>query len=65
MQTITITIADDGRIVVESEGQEPYTCNSSEECMEYLEGVIGGEANGEEAMWNEEADKRSQPGLMA
>lgn len=78
MQTITITLEDDGRITVEAEGQEPYQCESSDECLQYVEGVMReeqGEAPGPEGaeasepdmatMWDQEATKRSQTGQMA
>jgi hypothetical protein len=58
-----------GRITVEAEGQEPYECSSSSECIEYLQGVMPEIGEAEEtdmqAMWDQEAEQRSQPGLMA
>lgn len=72
---IVINVADDGRITVEADGQEPYQCESTEECLEYVEGLMPG---GEElepaepaepdmaAMWNEEASMRPRnPNMMA
>lgn len=75
MQTITITIDDDGQITVEADGREPYACSSPDECLDYVEGVMRGEEPAEEAgemqsgdmaeMWNQEAAKRPQnPNLM-
>lgn len=75
MRQITITLADDGQITVEADGQEPYQCASSEECLDYLEGLIGDETQEREQAemagmnaakaWNEEAAKRPQnPNLM-
>lgn len=76
---ITITIDEaSGRITVEADGREPYECSSSEECLDYLEGLMGGENEAEEAgegeempsgdmaeMWNEEAAKRpANPNMM-
>lgn len=73
---ITINVDDQsGEITVEADGREPYACQSAEECLDYLEGVLKGEEPAEEAgegepagaeaMWNEEAAKRPpQPGLM-
>jgi hypothetical protein len=78
-KTITLEMADDGTITVMSDDmQEPYVCESVEECMQYLSDVLGG-ASGEAPeeqtmegpeeygqMWNEEAASRKpQPGLMA
>lgn len=67
MKQITITMEDDGRIIVESpEMDEPYMCESVEECMDYVENMLGGEEMNEEQMWNEEAAARApQPGMMA
>lgn len=65
---IVINMADDGRITVEAEGQEPYQCESAEECLQYLGQILGagGAAEAPEAMWEEEAAKRPpQPGMMA
>ena len=74
---ITINVDDQsGQITVEAEGREPYACESAEECLDYLEGMLKGEEPAEEAgegeqpsaesMWNEEAAKRpGQPNLMA
>lgn len=73
---ITINIDEaSGQISVEAEGREPYMCESTEECLDYLEGLITGGEPAEEAgegetpdmaaMWNEEAAKRpSRPGFM-
>lgn len=76
---ITITIDEaSGRITVEADGREPYECSSSQECLDYLEGLLMGENAAEEAgegeempsgdmaeMWNEEAAKRpANPNLM-
>jgi hypothetical protein len=67
MKQITITMEDDGRIIVESpEMDEPYMCESVDECMDYVENMLGGEGMDEEQMWNEEAAARApQPGMMA
>lgn len=67
MKQITITMEDDGRIIVESpEMDEPYMCESVDECMDYVENMLGGEEMNEEQMWNEEAAARApQPGMMA
>lgn len=79
MKQITITLEDDGRIIVESADMEqPYECESLEECKEFVSRMLDEEA-GEgaeeqategsenyEQMWNEEAASRQpQPGLMA
>ncbi|CAB4159642.1 hypothetical protein UFOVP715_60 [uncultured Caudovirales phage] len=78
-KTITLEMADDGTITVMSDDmQEPYVCESIEECMQYLGDMLGGassEAPEEQTMegpeeygqmWNEEAASRKpQPGLMA
>jgi len=76
---ITINIDEaSGRITVEADGREPYECSSSEECLDYLEGLMTGGEPAEEAgegeampsgdmaeMWNEEAARRpSNPNLM-
>lgn len=68
MKQITITMEDDGRIIVESpEMDEPYMCESVAECMDYVGEMLGGgEEMNEEQMWNEEAAARpAQPGMMA
>lgn len=76
MKQITITIEDDGRITVESpEMQEPYRCESIDECKQFVSQMLDEEAGEEqmsegpedyEAMWNEEAQRRpAQPGMMA
>ena len=66
---ITINVDEaTGQITVEAEGQEPYQCQSSSECLEYLKSVMPQVGEGEpsmEAMWDEEASKRQQPGPMA
>jgi hypothetical protein len=75
---ITINIDEQsGQITVEAEGQKPYQCQSPDECLEYLSDMIKGEEPNEpnqeqeaaepdqQAMWDQEAAKRSQPGLMA
>lgn len=72
---ITINVDEaTGQITVEAEGQEPYQCSSTDECLEYLGDMLKGEQPGEPAgeeaadpqsMWDQEANKRSQPGLMA
>lgn len=78
MIQLTVTLEDDGRIIVEGpEMEEPYECDSAAECGQFIERMIG-EENGESAeeqqtepkedyedMWNEEAASRKQPGLMA
>lgn len=74
---IVINVADDGQITVEADGQEPYMCETTEECLEYVEGLMPGgeepepEEEAEEAepdvaaMWNEEAAMRPKnPNLM-
>lgn len=53
-----------GRITVEAEGQEPYECSSSEECVQYLKDVMP-QVGDAQSMWDEEAAQRSQPGQMA
>lgn len=79
MKQITITLEDDGRIVVESpEMEQPYECESIEECKQFVSQMLDEEAGespaeqaGEgtesyEAAWNQEAAARApQPGLMA
>lgn len=74
---ITINVDEaTGKITVEADGREPYACESAEECLDYLEGMLKGEEPAEEAgegeemnaatMWDEEAAKRPpQPGMMA
>jgi hypothetical protein len=78
-KTITITMEDDGTITVASdEMQEPYKCNSIDECKQFVDKMLteeGGESPQEQAtegpedyskMWNQEAQARKpQPGLMA
>ena len=79
MKQITITLEDDGRIIVESpEMEQPYECESIDECKQFVSQMLDEEA-GEgaeeqategsenyEQMWNEEAQRRQpQPGLMA
>lgn len=76
---ITINVDDQtGGITVEADGREPYACESADECLDYLEGMLKGEEAAEEAgegeampsgdmaeMWNDEAAKRpSNPNLM-
>lgn len=47
MQQITISVGDDGNITVEtSEGGEPYQCQSTDECLQYV-GMILKEESGE------------------
>ena len=78
MIQLTITMQDDGQITVEGpEMQEPYTCDSIGECAQFVEKVLQeetGESPEEQAtepqenygdMWDQEAQKRNQPGLMA
>jgi hypothetical protein len=75
MQTITITVDDDKTITVDvqEDGQaagEPYQCTSAEECLQYVQSVMGeessekpGEAEAPEnysAMWNQESKKRGE-----
>lgn len=62
---ITINIDEaTGQMSVEAEGQEPYSCESLEECLAHVEMLITGEEpEGEmrgdmSAMWDEEAEKR-------
>jgi hypothetical protein len=78
-KTITIEMADDGTITVTSpEMQEPYMCQSAEECLQFLGKMLqeeAGESPQEQStegmedygqMWNQEAASRKpQPGLMA
>lgn len=78
-KTITIEIADNGQITVTSdEMQEPYQCESIDECRQFVDKMLSeeaGESPEEQAtegqenygqMWNEEAASRKpQPGLMA
>jgi hypothetical protein len=55
--------------------QEPYVCKSSEECMQVVGQMLGGEsgeaseeqsAEGYGQMWEQEAaNRKPQPGLMA
>lgn len=77
---ITINVDDQtGQITVEADGQAPYSCESPEECLDYLADVLGGGGGSPEgagegepmpsgdmaAMWDEEAAKRPQnPSLM-
>ena len=50
MKQITITLEDDGRIIVESpEMDEPYMCESVDECKEFVGRMLDEEA-GEEQM---------------
>jgi len=57
---ITINVDDEtGQMTVEADGAEPYACESAEECLEYVEGLLQGDEGGAEAMWNEEAAKRA------
>lgn len=79
MKQITITLEDDGRIIVESpEMEQPYECESIEECKQFVSQMLDEEAGespeeqmgeGKEnyaQMWNEEAARRpAQPGVMA
>ena len=77
MQTITITVADDGQISVDTQEDgkpqgEPYQCKSMEECLKFVQSVMSeesGEPSGvEEApenyaqLWNEESSKRGKQG---
>jgi hypothetical protein len=64
---ITITMDEEsGQLTVEAEGQEPYMCESTEDCLDYVEGLLSGGEMGAEAMWNEEAAKRPvEPSPMA
>lgn len=72
MRQITITMSDDGQLTVEADGQEPYQCSTTEECLEYVEAMLKGEESTDEmpsgdmaAMWDEEAAKRPEnPNLM-
>ena len=74
MKQISITLQDDGRIIVESpEMEQPYECESIEECKQFVGRMLDEEAGEEqmgeenyEQMWNEEAARRpAQPGVMA
>lgn len=57
---ITITMDDEsGQLTVEADGKEPYMCESTEECLDYVEGLLSGGEMGAEEMWNEEAEKRA------
>ncbi len=64
---ITITMNDQsGQLTVEAEGKEPYTCESAEECLDYVEMLLEGPETDAQAMWNEEAAKRQpEPEMMA
>ena len=77
MRQITITLADDGRIQVESsEGGKPYMCKDTEECLQYLQSMLTEETaespqeqatEGPEdyaATWNQEAQKRQAEPAM-
>lgn len=78
-KTITIELADDGTITVTSpEMAEPYQCQSSDECVQFIGKMLAeetGEAPEEQAtegkenysqMWEQEAaNRKPQPGLMA
>ena len=71
---ITIDIDEaTGQMSVEAEGQEPYMCESLEECLAHVEMLITGEEPESEempegdmaAMWDEEANKRpTNPNMM-
>ena len=75
---ITINIDETtGQMTVEAEGQEPYVCESLEECLAHVEALITGEPveQAEEAeempagdmaeMWDQEAAKRPpNPNMM-
>lgn len=78
MIQITVTVEDDGRITVDGpEMEQPYECDSASECGQFIERMIGeesGESTQEQATepkesyeeaWNQEAQVRKQPGLMA
>lgn len=78
MIQLTVTLEDDGRIMVDGpEMEEPYECDTAAECAQFIERMIGEErgespeeqsgepAEDYEDMWNEEAASRKQPGLMA
>ena len=79
MKQITITLEDDGTITVASdEMQEPYKCNSLDECRQFVDKMLSeeaGESPEEQAtegqedygqMWDQEAaNRKPQPGLMA
>ena len=64
-----------GRITVESDGAEPYECQSPAECLDYVSDLLGAEPQGADetgesvepdaaTMWNEEASRRPASGLM-
>lgn len=66
---ITINVDDQsGQLTVEADGQQPYSCESPQECLDYLEGLLTGGEPAEEAgegeapdmkaMWDQEAAKR-------
>jgi hypothetical protein len=74
MQTITITVADDGQISVDTQEDgkpqgEPYQCKSMDECLKFVQSVMSeesGEPSGEaeapedySRMWSEESNKRT------
>jgi len=74
MQTITITVADDGRISVDTQEDgkpqgEPYQCKSMDECLKFVQSVMSEESDetsGEDEspedysrMWSEESKKRT------
>lgn len=77
--TITIELADDGKITVTSpEMTEPYECQSSDECVQFIGKMLAeetGESPQEQStegkedysqMWEQEAaNRKPQPGLMA
>lgn len=75
MQIVITADEQSGQITVEANGREPYRCESAEECLDYLEGLLTGGEPAEEAgegeqpaqaMWAEEAAKRPpQPGIMS
>ena len=78
-KTITIELADDGTITVDSpEMDQPYQCQSAEECVQFIGKMLAeetGESPQEQStegqenygqMWEQEAASRKpQPGLMA
>ena len=65
MRQITITLADDGRITVESEQDgkpsgKPYECSSVDGCLEYLSDMIKGEEANEPGQEQEEAEPSTE-----
>ena len=50
-KTITIEMADDGKIMVStSDGGEPYMCETIAECRQYVDDMLAAEEQGAEDM---------------